>query len=229
MTGAGFADEPARLVVVISGRGRNLEAIIEAIDSGRLNARITLVASNRTNAHGLKTAKLAGLPTVALEPGAFAERADFDRALAARIDAEKPDWVVLAGYMRLLSSAFVQRFAGRLVNIHPSLLPRHKGLRTHERALADGDQRHGASVHFVTDDLDGGPLIRQGSIAIRADDTPERLADRLMARVERRLYPAALEELIAARVTWHAGQVWRDGSPQEHCPHVDYDGLAPDD
>ena len=196
---------------------------MDAIERGALNARIVLVASNRANAAGLRTARLAGLPTVAIQPHAFASREDFDRALGARIDAEQPDWVALAGYMRLLSSAFVQRFAGRLVNIHPSLLPHYKGLHTHERVLAAGEHRHGASVHFVTDALDAGPVIRQGSIAVAADDTPTRLADRLMQRVEQRIYPAALAELAAGRVRWHDGRVWRDDRPQEQCPHEDHD------
>lgn len=217
------ARPPARLVVVISGRGRNLEAIIQAIDAGQLNARIDLVISNRKTAGGLRIARLADLPCAVVEPRAFTRREDFDHALAARIAAESPDWVVLAGYMRILGSAFVQRFQGRLVNIHPSLLPRHKGLNTHARALANGDARHGASVHFVTADLDAGPLIRQGSIAIRAEDTPETLADRLMTRVEQRLYPAALVDLADARVQWREHRVWRDGRTQEHCPHEDYD------
>lgn len=216
----------ARLVVVISGRGRNLEAIIAAIDSGRLDAEIALVISNKRNAPGLKTARLAGLATAAIEPRGFQRRADFDRALGARIAAENPDWVVLAGYMRILSSAFVQRFEARLVNIHPSLLPRYKGLNTHARVLANADPRHGASVHFVTPDLDAGPLIRQGSIAVAEDDTPETLADRLMAEVEQKLYPAALAELIAGQVCYREGRVWRDGSPQEQCPHDDYDRIA---
>lgn len=213
----------ARLVVVISGRGRNLEAIIKAIDSGQLPARITLVISNRKSAPGLRIARLAGLPCASLNPQAFANREDFDQTLAARIAAESPDWIVLAGYMRLLGSAFVQRFEGRIVNIHPSLLPRHKGLDTHQRALEAGDTRHGASIHFVTAELDGGPVIRQGSIAVHTDDTAQSLAGRLMERVEQRLYPAALADLASGRVLWRNGQVWRDNQPQEHCPHEDYD------
>jgi len=216
---------PARLVVVISGRGRNLEAIIQAIDDGKLNAHIALVVSNRMNAPGLRTARLAGLACAALDPKAFADRPAFDQALASRIAAAAPDWVVLAGYMRILSSAFVQRFADRLVNIHPSLLPRYKGLDTHIRVLTHGDDHHGASVHFVTPDLDGGPLIRQGSIAVEPDDTPTLLAERLMTRVEQQIYPLALAELVDGRVSLRDGRVWRDGQLQEHCPHENYDDL----
>ncbi|GAB3681497.1 phosphoribosylglycinamide formyltransferase [Salinisphaera aquimarina] len=217
------AAQPARLVVLISGRGRNLDAIIRAIESGLLDARIELVACNRINAEGLRIARLAGLRTAAIDPKAFADRESFDLALGNRIAAAAPDWVVLAGYMRILSSAFVQRFADRLVNIHPSLLPRYKGLDTHARALANGDARHGASVHFVTPDLDAGPLIRQGSIAVDRGDSHETLADRLMQRVEQRLYPAALADLVDGRVVYRQGRVWRDERIQEQCPHVDYD------
>lgn len=214
---------PACLVVVISGRGRNLQAIIQAIDEGRLNARIALVISNRMNARGLQIARLAGLACAALEPKAFASRSAFDNALAARIARADPDWVVLAGYMRVLSSAFVQRFADKLVNIHPSLLPHYKGLDTHIRVLTHGDSRHGATVHFVTPDLDGGPLIRQGSLAVHPDDTPTGLAERVMTRVEQRLYPRSLAELVDGRVRLCDGRVWREGQLQEHCPHDDYD------
>src|SRR5699024_5899399 len=172
--------EPARLVVVLSGRGRNLEAIMRTIDSGRLHPRIVLVISNKPNASGLRLARTAGLPWATIEDKGFSDRADYDRALAARIANTRPDWVVLAGFMRILGAEFVNRFQGRLINIHPSLLPRHRGLHTHERALGAGDERHGASVHFVTDELDAGPVIRQGSVVVRTDDTPETLANRVL-------------------------------------------------
>ena len=197
--------------------------MIAAIEAGQLNARIVLVACNRHNAPGLRTARLAGLRCVAIRPSAFASRAAFDAALAHRIAAARPDWVALAGFMRVLGSAFVQRFEGRLVNIHPSLLPRYKGLDTHARALANRDRRHGATVHFVTAELDAGPSIRQASIAINADDTADTLAARLMTRVEQRLYPRALAELIAGRVQWRRGRIWRDDELQEQCPHDDHD------
>jgi phosphoribosylglycinamide formyltransferase-1 len=213
----------ARLAIVISGRGRNLQAIIEAIEAGELNAQITLVISNRRDAPGMQIARLAGLNCVCIEPAGFNSRDDFDAAMGARIAAARPDWVVLAGYMRILGSAFVKRFESRLINIHPSLLPRYKGLNTHERALSNGDARHGASVHFVTPDLDGGPLIRQASIAIAADDTPETLADRLMEQVEQRLYPAVLAELGRGEVRLHDGVVLRQARLQEQCPHDHYD------
>lgn len=219
-------DHVSRLVVVISGRGRNLAAIIEAIDAGELNAHIALVISNRKDAPGMQIARLAGLNCVCIEPAGFNNRDDFDAALGARIAAARPDWVVLAGYMRILSSAFVKRFESTLVNIHPSLLPHYKGLNTHERVLSNGDTRHGASVHFVTADLDDGPLIRQASIAVAADDTTETLASRLMEKVEQRLYPAVLAELVSGAVRLQDGVVLRDERLQEHCPHDDYDSIA---
>ena len=218
---------PARLVIVLSGRGRNLEAIRTAIADGRLYACIALVISNKPQARGLRIAREAGLPWAVLETAGFADRTAYDEALATRIARAQPDWVVLAGFMRILGSAFVKQFAGRLINIHPSLLPRHKGLHTHERALVNHDARHGASVHFVTTALDAGPVIRQGSIAVRADDTPETLAARLMVRVEQRLYPAALADLVSGRVRWHDGIIWRDGTPQEGPLHEDYDFQTP--
>lgn len=206
---------PARLVVLISGRGRNLEAIQGAIDAGDLNAEIVLVASNRVRAPGLQFARRAGLACVAIRPDGFIDRPAYDAALAHRIQAARPDWVVLAGFMRVLSEAFVTPLAGRIVNIHPSLLPRHKGLHTHARALEAGDRHHGASVHLVTPALDEGPVIRQGRISIDAADTPNTLADRVMACVERRLYVTALADLIAGRVRVHQGQTLQnpDGSP----------------
>lgn len=218
---------PARLVVLLSGRGRNLEAIMNAINDGRLNARIVLVVTNKPQAHGLRKAREAGLPWAVIEAAGFKDRVAYDEALAARIACEQPDYVVLAGFMRVLGSGFVKQFSGRLVNIHPSLLPRYKGLNTHERVLDNKDTRHGASVHFVTDDLDAGPVIRQGSIAVQRDDTADTLATRLMVRVEQRLYPAALADLASGRVYWYDGAVWRDGTPEEGPLHEDYDFQTP--
>lgn len=215
--------QPARLVVLVSGRGRNLEAIMHAIDAGQLDAEIVLVASNRTKAPGLQTARLAGLPTVAIAPRDFPDRDSYEAALARRIDAARPDWLVLAGFMRVLGDAFVANFAGRIVNIHPSLLPRHKGLDTHARVLAAGDHEHGASVHFVTTALDDGPVIRQGRITVHNDDTADTLAERVMTRIEQRLYAAALDDLISRRVIWRDDGLHRTGQRQTSPPIVDYD------
>lgn len=196
---------------------------MRAIDDGRLNARITLVASNNRQAPALQKARLAGIGTVAIDPSVHADRDAFDRAMARRIAAEKPDWIVLAGYMRILGSAFVQCFAPGLVNIHPSLLPRHKGLHTHQRVLEAGDARHGASVHIVTPELDDGPVVRQASIAVGADDSADTLAERVMTEVEEPLYPAALADLIDGRVICHDDGLYRDGQRQAEAPHEYYD------
>ncbi|RJS94419.1 phosphoribosylglycinamide formyltransferase [Salinisphaera sp. Q1T1-3] len=215
---------PARLVVLISGRGRNLEAIQGAIEDGRLNARIVLVVSNKTRAPGLQFARLAGLPTVAIQPRQFADRQSYDAALAHRVAAARPDWVVLAGFMRVLSPAFVDPFAGHIVNIHPSLLPLYKGLDTHDRALAAGDSHHGASVHLVTPALDDGPIIRQGRIRIRPTDTTETLAGRITDRIEKKLYAAALADLIEARVHVAPDGTLIDAAGRAYTPPVeDYD------
>lgn len=215
--------QPARLAVVASGRGRNLEAIQQAIESGELNATIVGVFSNRTRAPALAFAGSRGIHTEALRPRRYPDRATYDRALAQAVAHSAPDWVVLAGYMRILTPDFIGQFAGRLVNIHPSLLPAHKGLNTHERAIEAGDSWHGASVHFATDKLDGGPVIRQGAVRVTPDDTVETLADRVMSRVERRLYTETLAELIAGHVVYQDSAVYRDGTFQQEPPIDCYD------
>ncbi|HEX4872596.1 MAG TPA: phosphoribosylglycinamide formyltransferase [Nevskiaceae bacterium] len=187
---------PARLVVLISGQGRNLQALIEAQRSGRLPAELVEVISNRPDAAGLDRARAAGLPSRCLPHQAYADRAAFDAALARAIDAARPDWVILAGFMRILSPGFVRRYAGRLLNIHPSLLPRHPGLRTHEAVIAAGDTEHGASVHLVTEALDGGPVLVQGRLRVNGETDPVRLAERVMSEVEQRIYPQALAWLL---------------------------------
>jgi phosphoribosylglycinamide formyltransferase-1 len=214
--------------VLVSGRGRNLAAIIRAIEAGRLDAEIVLVASDKARAAALQHARLAGLPVVSVCPRDYADRASFDAALAHRIAAADPGWIVLAGFMRVLSDAFVTRFAGRIVNIHPSLLPKYKGLHTHKRVLDAGECEHGASVHFVTPALDDGPVIRQGKIRVRADDSAATLADRVMERIEKRLYPLALGDLISGRVTWRANGVYREGRLQEAPRVEDYDRQGPE-
>lgn len=216
------ADKPG-LVVLISGRGRNLDAIIQAVQNNTLPVAVHAVISNRGDALGLARAKRVGIPTSVLRPRHYPDRVSYDHALAALIEEYDPDWVALAGYMRLLSSDFVQHFAGRLVNIHPSLLPKYPGLDTHRRALAAGDARHGASIHIVTEDMDAGPVLLQGSVAVTDDDTPESLADRVMARVETRIYPQALFWLVSGRAHCVDGHVELDGKILEDPEHVDCD------
>lgn len=214
------------IVVLISGTGRNLQAMLDAVADGRLPAGICRVISNRGDAQGLERARRAGVSTTVLRPRDYREhgdRAAYDAALAEAIAAESPDVVALAGFMRILDSAFVQRFAGKLVNIHPSLLPGYRGLDTHTRVLAAGEKRHGASVHFVTEDLDAGPCLLQGSLRVNEDDTPESLAERVMERVEQRIYPQALAWLAEGRAEWRDGRVWFDNRPLEAPIHVECD------
>lgn len=151
------------VVVLISGSGSNLQALIDSLRDGATPARIRAVISNRADAYGLERARQAGIQTEVLDHKAYADRESFDQALAQRIDAHEPHLVILAGFMRILSADFVRHYQGRLLNIHPSLLPRHKGLHTHQRALEAGDREHGCSVHFVTEELDGGATGRTGS------------------------------------------------------------------
>ncbi|MDB5969644.1 MAG: phosphoribosylglycinamide formyltransferase [Hydrocarboniphaga sp.] len=185
-----------RLVVLISGRGRNLQALIEATRSGALPAEIALVVSNRADAQGLGLAEAAGIATHVLPHTAYPNREAFDAELLRIVVAAKPDLVALAGFMRILTPVFISAFEGRLLNIHPSLLPRHRGLNTHARALAAGDTEHGATVHFVTQQLDEGPPILQGRIPIHPDDTAETLAERVLEEVELKIYPQAIAGLL---------------------------------
>ena len=180
-----------RLAVLISGTGSNLQAIVDAIDAGELPARINLVLSNKAGAAGLARAERAGVPAEAIDHRGFPDRAAFDQAMIERIDAHGADTVVLAGFMRILSPGFVRHYQGRLINIHPSLLPKYPGLNTHARALEAGDREHGCSLHFVTDELDGGPLIAQARFPVAANDTAETLSEKVQAR-EHRLYPQVL-------------------------------------
>ena len=185
-----------RLVVLISGRGRNLQAIVDATRSGRLRAEVALVLSNRSDAPGLDYARAAGIPTQVIRHQDHADRASFDAQMLAVIEPLQPALVVLAGFMRILTPPFIRALQGRLVNIHPSLLPLYPGLNTHARALQAGDAEHGASVHWVTEELDGGPVIAQGRVRIEPGDTPETLGQRVLEQVEVRLYPEVLQQLL---------------------------------
>ena len=186
---------PPRLVVLLSGRGSNFAALCRAAADGWLGARITGAISDRPRARGLDLARHRGIDAVAIDRTARADRAAFEASLAAAIDGFDPTYIVLAGFMRVLSAAFVARYAGRLINVHPSLLPRHPGLNTHQRVLDAGESEHGASVHFVTFELDRGPVISQVRMAVRPDDTATTLADRLLG-LEHRLLPATMALLL---------------------------------
>ena len=181
-----------RIVVLISGHGSNLQALIDAQQRDELGGgQIVAVLSNRAEAYGLKRAQQANIPAEHLSHKDFATREAFDAALMTRIDTYAPDLVVLAGFMRILTPAFVQHYAGKMVNIHPSLLPKYPGMHTHAHAIEAGDQEHGASVHYVTEGVDEGPVILQGHVPILADDTPDTLQQRVHA-LEHQLYPRAV-------------------------------------
>lgn len=189
-----------KLVVLLSGEGSNLQVIIDQIDNGNIKAEISAVISNRADANGLKRAKKAGIDTITLEHTHFSNRASFDQSLAQIISSYNPDLIVLAGFMRILSDDFVEQFQGKLINIHPSILPKYKGLHTHKRALENGDKEHGATVHFVIPELDAGSTIIQGIVAIKSDDTEESLAQRVH-QVEHIIYPKAIKSLIENEVS----------------------------
>ena len=197
-----------RVVVLLSGRGSNFRAIAEA----GLPITIAAVVSNRPDAAGLAYARERGIAVCALDHRAHADRETFDRLLAEEIERHRPDLVVLAGYMRILSPAFIARFEGRLLNIHPSLLPMFPGLKTHERALAEGVKVHGCTVHFVTADLDHGPIVIQSAVPVRADDTPETLGARVL-RQEHRIYPEAVRWFAEGRLAIEDGRVNLRGDP----------------
>ena len=188
------------VVVLLSGTGSNLQALIDSDDVKASPANIRAVISNRADAYGLQRAKDAGIATRVLDHKAFEGREAFDAALIQVIDEFKPQLVVLAGFMRILSADFVRHYQGRLLNIHPSLLPKYKGLHTHQRALEAGDSEHGCSVHFVTEELDGGPLVVQAVIPVESDDSPHSLAQRVHAQ-EHRIYPLAVRWFAEGRLS----------------------------
>jgi phosphoribosylglycinamide formyltransferase-1 len=188
-----------RLAILASGRGSNLQAILDAIAAGHLDARIAGVFSDKPGAGALSRARGAGLHAVACAPGDFTTREAHDEAMFSQVAAVQPDLIVCAGYMRLVSEAAVQRFAGRMINIHPSLLPRYPGLHTHRRALEAGDAEHGASVHLVIPELDAGQVLAQARIAVRPDDSEQSLATRLLPR-EHALLLACLGAIADGRL-----------------------------
>lgn len=207
-----MADATPRLAVLASGRGSNLQATLDAIDDGRLHAQVAGVFGDKPAAFALERARAAGIPARALRPRDFAGRDEFDAALFAEVASVRPDVVVCAGYMRLLGAAALAPWAGRIINIHPSLLPDFKGLDTHARALAAGVPEHGASVHFVTADLDGGPVIAQARVPVLDGDDADALAARVLD-TEHPLLVASLQLLCAGRIVLRDEVVELDGKP----------------
>jgi len=192
-------DNPLPIVILISGRGSNLQAIIDKTAEGELPIDIRAVISNRPDATGLAHARQAGLETRIIDHTAYEDRETFDQALQACIDNYRPGLVILAGFMRILTPGFINHYRGRILNIHPSLLPDFPGLNTHQRALDAGSREHGASVHFVTEDTDGGPVVVQAHVAIGKDDTADNLATRVLEQ-EHRLYPQAIRWFAEGRI-----------------------------
>ena len=197
------------IVILISGRGSNMEAVVRAAQAEQWPARIAAVISNRSDAAGLAFAAEHGIATAVVANKDYATRAEFDAALQTVIDGYAPDLVVLAGFMRILTPQFVEHYAGRMLNIHPSLLPLFPGLATHAQALAAGVAEHGATVHFVTAELDHGPMVAQAVVPVLADDTVDSLSARVLAQ-EHTLYPRAVRWFIEGRLTIEQGQVHVD-------------------
>jgi phosphoribosylglycinamide formyltransferase 1 len=198
-------ENPA-IVVLISGSGSNLQAIIDAVQGGRISGHIAAVISNRPDAHGLERASQAGIPTRVLDHSLYPDRDLFDAELMSVIDGFQPQLVVLAGFMRILTESFVRHYAGRMLNIHPSLLPKYRGLKTHARAIEAGDSEHGVSVHFVTPELDGGPVVLQARVPVGPGETPETLAARVLEK-EHIIYPLAIGWYLSGQLQLENQQV----------------------
>ncbi|SFC65703.1 phosphoribosylglycinamide formyltransferase [Pseudoalteromonas denitrificans] len=192
--------ERMRIAVLISGSGSNLQAIIDACEKQQINGDIVAVISNRPNVYGLERAEKASIETVVLDHKEFESREAYDSALMEKIDTFTPDLVVLAGFMRILTPGLVQKYKGQMLNIHPSLLPKYQGLNTHQRAIDAGDKEHGVSVHFVTEELDGGPVVLQAKINILPDDTADSLAKRIHQK-EHIIYPLVVQWFSEQRLT----------------------------
>ena len=191
---------PIRLVVLISGNGSNLQAIIDNIENHNLPAQIVAVISNNADAFGLKRAQKAGIETEIFSHRDYPDRQQYDLALQKLIDGYQPDLIILAGFMRILSHEFVQHYSNKMMNVHPSLLPKYKGLNTHQRAIDAGEKEHGCSVHFVTPELDDGPVILQAKVPIKDDDTAETLAARVHEQ-EHRIFPEAIRLFAENKLT----------------------------
>jgi len=220
----------ASLVVLISGGGSNLQAIIDAIDNKHLNAEIKAVLSNKANISGLERAKKAGIATYLIEHQQFASREAFDQAMIQIIDPLEPDLVVLAGFMRILSNDFIDHYQHRLINIHPSLLPKYKGLNTHQQAIDNHDKIHGASVHYVSHELDSGPIVIQAEVPVDAEDTAETLAERILLE-EHKIYPLAIQMHTEGQLSFKNNKLnfdgqeltkpllWKNNRLQDNRPH----------
>ena len=217
---------PLRIAVLASGRGSNLAALLAARARGELAAEFVLVASDKATAGALGLAEEAGIPTLVLDPKSYPDRRAFDLDLFGRLAASGAELIVLAGFMRILDGLAIAPWVGRMLNIHPSLLPKYRGLHTHRRALEAGDAEHGASVHFVTAELDGGPVVAQAVLPVQAGEDEHQLAQRLLP-LEHRLLPAVVGLIGQGRLAWRDGGPWLDGAPLTAPLRLEPDGLHP--
>ena len=212
MTDSNQSPTPKRLVILVSGGGSNLQSLIDGCAGDKINATVSAVISNNPNAGGLERAAKAGIPNLAIDHRAFDSRETFDQALSELIDSFSPGLVILAGFMRILTAEFVDHYLGRMMNIHPSLLPAYPGLNTHQRAREAGDKKAGATVHFVTPELDGGPSIIQAQVNIDATDNKDTLAAKVLT-YEHKIYPEAVNWFCNNRLVMQNNQVRLDNSP----------------
>ena len=200
-----------KTAILISGSGTNLQAFIDAVQNGDLDLELTVVFSNNPEAYGLDRAEKAGIPTACIQHSDYLDRESFDQAVIAELDRFNPDLLILAGFMRILTPAFVAHYAGKILNIHPALLPLYPGLNTHQRVLDAGDEWHGSTVHFVTEQLDAGPRILQGRLAVIPGESANELEKRVQA-LEHQIYPTAAGWVGSGKVVYRNGETWIDGS-----------------
>ncbi len=210
-----------RTAILISGSGTNLQAFIDAVANGELDLDLCVVFSNNPAAFGLERAESAGIPTACIQHGDYPDRESFDRAVIEELDRWQPDLLVLAGFMRILSPAFVSHYEGKILNIHPALLPKYPGLNTHQRVLDAGDEWHGSTVHFVTEELDGGPRILQGRLRVESAESADDLQTRVQS-VEHRIYPLAAGWVGSGKVQFRNGETWIDGKQAADPEVLDY-------
>lgn len=215
-------ESACRTAVLISGSGSNLQSLIDRAADGRIALDLAVVFSNRPDAYGLTRAREAGIDTACIEHGDFESREAFDQTVAAKLDNWQPQLLILAGFMRILSPWLVKHYEGRILNIHPALLPLYPGLDTHQRALDAGDEYHGSTVHFVTEELDGGPRILQGRIQVAPTQDPEELMARVQA-VEHQIYPMAADWFGQGRLKFRDGAAWLDGKRLDEPVIKDFD------
>ena len=199
-----------KTAILISGSGTNLQAFIDGVSKARIDLELSVVFSNNPDALGLERAEQAGIPTACIQQGDFPDRESFDRAVIDELGRWLPDLLILAGFMRILSPAFVEHYTGRILNIHPALLPAYPGLNTHQRVMQAGDEWHGSTVHFVTKELDRGPRILQGRLRVNPDESAEELARRVQS-IEHRIYPEAASWVGSGRVKFADGKTEIDG------------------